>query len=125
VCVRTEQESVNATTYQQLDHQSASEAVRWEGHMSDGIGVTQGPTPLAFLSATADELLLCGNRGSFRLARSSIRRIGRGGFYPWFFGSVRIHHNVRSSPAQLEFLPRGASTRDVLARLKSLGYPVR
>jgi hypothetical protein len=116
---------VNAATYQELTHQTAGEALRWEGHMCDGVGVTQGPTPLAFLSATPDELLLCGNRGSFRFARPAVRKIGRSGFYPWFFGAIRIQHDVRNFPAQLEFLPRGTSLREVLARLKSLGYPVR
>ncbi len=46
--------------------------------MSDGVGATYGPKPLAFLSANSDELLLSGNRGTFRLPRASFLKLGRG-----------------------------------------------
>ena len=92
--------------------------------MCDGIASTYGPTPLAFLSATADELLLCGNRGSFRLPRAAIRKIGRGGFYPWFFSAVRIHHSMSNYPVELQFKPLQATPVEVRAQLKAMGYPV-
>jgi hypothetical protein len=110
--------------YQIFTHATAIEPLRWDGHMSDGVGATYGPTPLAFLSATPDEILLCGNRGSFRLPRGDIRRISRSGLYPWFFSAVRIHHQLASAPDRLEFKPMGATARDVLTRLQGLGLPV-
>jgi hypothetical protein len=105
-------------------HQSAAGATRWDGHMCDGIASTYGPTPLAFLSATADELLLCGNRGSFRLPRAAIRKVGRGGFYPWFFSAVRVHHTMTNYPVELQFKPMQSAAGEILAQLKALGYPV-
>ena len=90
--------------------------------MSDGVAATYGPSPLAFLSARSDELLLCGNRGSFRLPRPAVRKLGRGGFYPWFFSSLRIHHTLSSYPAELQFKPMQASVREILQQLHALGY---
>jgi hypothetical protein len=106
-----------------LTHNSAAVPVRWEGHMCDDVGCTYGATPLAFLSATSEELLLCGNRGSFRFSRETIRKLGRGKMYPWFFAAVRIHHDVPNIPRNLQFKPIGVRAREVLARLKELGYP--
>lgn len=111
------------SNYETLAHGAGAEPVRWDGDMSDGVGYTYGDPP-SFLSATADELLLCGNRGSFRLPRSAIRKIGRGRFYPWLFRAVRLHHDIRSYPDELQFKPRGAQPGEVLQRLKALGYPV-
>lgn len=91
--------------------------------MADDVGSTYGPDPLAFLSATADEILLCGNRGSFRLPRAALRGIGRGGFYPWFFRAVRLQHAVAGYPRELQFKPLGVAPREVLERLRALGYP--
>jgi len=93
--------------------------------MCDGVAATYGPTPLAFLSASFDELHLSGTRGNFRLPRSAIRKLGRGKFYPWLFSAVRIHHEVRNYPEELQFKPMGIHSREVLAKLKELGYPVR
>ena len=96
---------------------------RWEGHMSDGVGATYGPKPLAFLNANSDELLLSGNRGTFRLPRASVLKLGRGSMYPWCFGGIRIRHNISNFPADLQFKPMGARSRDILDRLRALGYP--
>jgi hypothetical protein len=98
---------------------------RWEGHMADDVGSTYGHTPMAFLAVRRDTLLLSGNRGTFRFAREEVTRVGRGGFYPWFFGAVRIHHRVLRFPAELQFKPLGAKPAEVIARLRELGYPVR
>lgn len=97
---------------------------KWEGHMADNVGATYGHAPMAFLAANAETLLLSGNRGTFRIARSDVVRIGRGGFYPWFFRAVRIRHRVASFPDELQFKPLDAQLADVLAKLKALGYPV-
>jgi hypothetical protein len=105
-------------------HQTnASSAVRWEGHMADDVGATYGPEPLAFLSATAEELFLGSSRGQFRLPRASIKKVGRGNMYPWCFCAVRLHHTVDGVPAQLQFKPLGVHWREVLAQLHGLGYP--
>lgn len=97
---------------------------RWEGHMSDGVGATYGPEPMAFLSATATELVLSGPRGTFPLARAHVMKLGRGRMYPWFFAGIRIHHKAPKCPEELQFKPMGAQTRDIFAQLRSLGYPV-
>jgi hypothetical protein len=97
---------------------------RWEGHMSDGVGATYGVAPMASLQGNAEHLVLAGSRGTFNLPRTSIRKLGRGGFYPWFFRGVRIHHNVPQFPAELVFRPLGAREADLFARLRKLGYPV-
>jgi hypothetical protein len=93
--------------------------------MADDIAATYGPDPLATLTATADELFLVGTRGTFRLPRTAITGIGRGNFYPWFFGAVRIHHTVAGYPDSLQFKPLTVKPRDVIAELRALGYPVR
>lgn len=101
----------------------ADAVCRWDGHMSDGIGHTYGLTPMASLSANADELLLSGSRGTFRISRSLVTKLGRGKFYPWFFGAVRIHHDIPGYPDELQFKPTGASLSEVRSRLQALGYP--
>lgn len=92
--------------------------------MADDIGATYGPEPLAFLDATAGGLHLCGNRGSYRVARDAVVKIGRGNLYPWCFSSVRIHHRLPQFPRELQFKPLDARPREVLDRLRALGYPV-
>ncbi|MFM9078710.1 MAG: hypothetical protein ACKOTE_01015 [Opitutaceae bacterium] len=101
----------------------ASTALRWEGHMSDGVGCTYGLEPLAHLTADPEHLTLAGNRGNFRLPRAAITRLGRGGFYPWFFGGIRIRHTVANFPDELVFKPMNVRERDILSRLRELGYP--
>jgi hypothetical protein len=92
--------------------------------MSDGVGSTYGLEPMAFLAAEPDHLLLSGNRGTFRLPRATVVKLGRGGLYPWFFHGIRIRHNVASFPDELVFKPMGAKECDILVRLRMLGYPV-
>lgn len=91
--------------------------------MADDVGATDGPEPMATLEATASELVLAGNRGTFRLRREEVTRIGRGGFYPWLFGALRIRHGVARFPSELQFKPLDATVPAVRAALKSLGYP--
>lgn len=91
--------------------------------MADDVASTYGPEPLASLTATAHELVLSGTRGTFRVPRSAVTRLGRGNFYPWFFSALRIHHSVPGYPENLQFKPQPGHWRDVVARLKSLGYP--
>jgi hypothetical protein len=98
---------------------------RWNGHMADDVGATYGQEPLAFLNATADELLLSGNRGTFRFPRAAIVKIARGRMYPWLFSAVRFQHTVPGFPVDLQFKPLDATPRQVLDGLRSLGYPVR
>lgn len=100
-------------------------ALHWPGHMADDVGATYGQEPMAFLNASPTELLLSGNRGTFRLPRTAVVKIRRGGMYPWFFGSVRLHHSVPGFPVDLQFKPLGTTPRAVLDALKRLGYPAR
>lgn len=79
---------------------------------------------MAFLSATATELVLTGTRGNFILARTQVVKLGHGRMYPWFFAGIRIHHQVSEYPEELQFKPLGARTRDIFAQLRTLGYPV-
>lgn len=102
---------------------TAHALVRWEGHMSDGVGTTYGAEPTAVLEAEAEELLLSGGRGTFRVPRTAITRITRGSFYPWFFGGIRIHHRAPGLPEHLLFKPMTARSREILGQLQSLGYP--
>lgn len=98
--------------------------LRWEGHMCDDVGATYGHVPLAFLSATRDELWLCGNRGNYRFPRSSIRKLGRGSLYPWLFRAVGIHHTIVGYPSDLQFKPLDTAPKAILRQLEQLGYPV-
>ena len=100
-------------------------ALHWSGHMADDVGATYGQEPMAFLNATATELLLSGNRGTFRLPRSAVVKVRRGGMYPWFFRAVRLHHTVPGFPVELQFKPLDTTPRTVLDALKRLGYPAR
>lgn len=97
--------------------------IKWHGHMADDVGSTYGPEPLATLTATANELVLSGTRGTFRMPRAAVARLCRGKMYPWFFSAMRIKHTVSGYPEDLQFKPQPGHWRDVLARLKSLGYP--
>jgi len=91
--------------------------------MSDGVAATFGPVPGAVLTANTDELWLKGNRGDFRIPRSAVVKIGRGGFYPWFFRGVGIRNNVKGFPAFLQFTPMDGKDRAIRDQLKSLGFP--
>jgi hypothetical protein len=97
--------------------------IKWPGHMADDVASTFGPEPMATLIATPDELVLSGTRGTFRVPRSAVVRLGRGKMYPWLFSALRIHHSVTGYPGALQFKPQPGNWRDVLVRLKSLGYP--
>ena len=92
--------------------------------MADDIAATYGPEPLANLTATAETLTLTSTRGNFRVPRASVRKLGRGTFYPWLFAAIRIHHTVRGYPRSLQFKPLGLKPRDVLMKLQELGYPI-
>lgn len=96
---------------------------RWEGHMSDDVAATFGPEPMAFLSATRDEIVLSGTRGTYRLSRSNIVKIRRGKMYPWFFSGVRLQHRVEGFPSTLQFQPSKQHWREVAQALRELGYP--
>lgn len=91
--------------------------------MADDIAATDGPEPLANLTATAEFLSLSGTRGNFRVPRAAVTKLGRGNFYPWFFGAVRIHHTVSGYPRSLQFKPLGVKPSEVTAKLRELGYP--
>lgn len=96
---------------------------KWPGHMANDVAATFGPDPFATLTATPEELVLSGTLGTFRVPRSAVKRIGRGTLYPWFFGAVRIHHDIPGFPHNLQFKPIGLKPREVSAELKALGYP--
>jgi hypothetical protein len=91
--------------------------------MSDGIGTTGGPGPGAVLCANTDELWLKGRRGDFHLPRNAVVRIGRSRLYPWFFRGISIRHNVPGFPSDLKFGPWTDKSGELLAQLKSLGFP--
>ncbi len=104
-------------------HSSKLAPQRWDGHMSDDVAATFGPEPMAFLSATPDEIVLSGSRGTYRIPRSAVVKVGRGKMYPWFFSGVRLHHSVKNFPATLQFKPSGQPWREVAHALRELGYP--
>jgi hypothetical protein len=91
--------------------------------MADDVGNTYGAEPLASLTATADLLVLHGTRGTFRIPKAAVLKLGRGKMYPWMFKGVRIHHRIHGISADLQFLPLDGNWREVQARLKALGYP--
>lgn len=96
---------------------------RWSGHMSDDVAATYGPEPLASLSATANELVLAGSRGTYRIPRTAVTKVGRGRLYPWFFAGLRIHHTAPDLPDELQFKPMGPHRDAVKSALRELGYP--
>ena len=91
--------------------------------MHNGVGTTGGPVPGATLTATADELQIKGSLGDFRIPRTAMTKLHRGSLYPWFFQGVRIRHRIAGYPNTLLFQPIECSTRELLARLRALGFP--
>lgn len=92
--------------------------------MADDVAATFGPEPMAYLCATADELVLSGSRGTYQIPRGAVTRIGRGKLYPWFFSAVRIHHSMSKFPRDLQFKPLGLNWREVVKALGEIGFPV-
>ncbi|HVU33422.1 MAG TPA: hypothetical protein VHE61_08300 [Opitutaceae bacterium] len=97
--------------------------VKWNGRLYATTGMAERCCP-AFLAATTDELLLSGPSGEFRFPIRAIRKLGRGGINPWFFGSIRVHHAIADYPRSLQFRPTYARVADVLRELSIQGYPV-
>ncbi|ACB75418.1 hypothetical protein [Opitutus terrae] len=106
-------------------HSPAPATDQWHGHVSDDVSATSGPLPKASLTATDHELVIVGPRTTYRVERTAVTRIGRGQLYPWLFGGLRIRHNVPGLSAELQFKPLGCPAREVLQRLRTLGYPVQ
>ena len=92
--------------------------------MSNGLGATYGIPPMAWLQASPTQIVLSGPLGTFTLPLTAIVRIGRGRMYPWFFAGIRIHHRDPKCPEELQFKPLGVPTREIIVRLRALGYPV-
>lgn len=118
---------MNATqpkSYHAEPNTDGSTQLSWSGHMADDIAATYGPDPLANLTATADFLHLTSTRGNFRMPRAAVTRLGCGNFYPWFFAAMRIHHTVSGYPRSLQFKPLGLKPRELMTKLRELGYPV-
>ena len=95
-----------------------------KGHMYNGVGTTYGPVPGATLTASADELWIKGNLGDFHIPRAAVTKLQRGSLYPWFFRGVRIQHRIAGIPAVLRFNAMSGSTRELLAQLGALGFPI-
>jgi hypothetical protein len=91
--------------------------------MADDVGATFGVEPMASLAATRDEIVLSGTRGTYRVPRTAVTKIGRGKMYPWFFAGIRIHHTMGTISRELQFKPLGGDWREVLRGLRDLGYP--
>lgn len=91
--------------------------------MADDVAATTGAEAGAVLQATADELWLKGKRGDFRIPRAAVLKVGRGGFYPWFFKGIRIRHSLPKLPANLQFTAISVKTAGLIAELGALGYP--
>ena len=116
--------ALDANLLKQFTVAAEDGSLTWAGHMADDISATDGPEPMAKLSATTEALELMSTRGNFRVPRSAITKLGRGKFYPWFFAAIRIHHSASGVPRTLQFKPLGLKPRDVFEKLRSLGYPV-
>jgi hypothetical protein len=114
---------MNAAQSSPNNFESTSQ-LSWPGHMADDIAATYGPEPMANLTATAESLNVSSTRGNFRVPRTAVTKLGRGNFYPWFFSAIRIHHTVQGYPRSLQFKPLGLKPREVLMKLRDLGYPV-
>ena len=99
------------------------DSLRWDGHMADDVGATFGVEPLASLTATRDEIVVSGTRGTYHIPRRAVTKIGRGKMYPWFFAGIRIHHTMEAVPRELQFKPLDSHWREVRRRLGELGYP--
>jgi len=110
---------------QQISAPPAPGELKWPGHMADDVGATYGHEALAALTATADQLVLSGTRGHYRIPRSAVTKVGRASMYPWFFSGLRIHHGSASLPRELQFKPQPGNWREIAAQLKTLGYPVK
>lgn len=111
-------------SYHTEPNTESSVQLSWPGHMADDVAATYGTDPLANLTAIPEFLSLTSARGDFRVPRAAVTKLGRGNFYPWFFSAVRIHHTVVGLPHSLQFKPLGLKPRDVMAKLRELGYPV-
>jgi hypothetical protein len=101
----------------------AAGEIRWNGHMTNGVGTTFGPEPMASLIATSDEIVLSGKLGVFRIPRAAVKKIRRSSLYPWFFAGVRIYHSVPTLPDELQFKPLETHRRAVIQQLATFGYP--
>lgn len=84
---------------------------------------TSGPRSRATLSVAPDGLELNGTLGRFQFSPQAVTRVQRAGLFPWFWGGLRIRHTVAKYPHLVQFCPMGARSRDILVRLRELGFP--
>ena len=86
---------------------------------------TSGPEPKATLSANAQTLELSGTLGRFSFTPQTVERLHRARLYPWIFAGFRIRHRVAAYPKLIQFCPMsGTRSREILATLKAMGYPI-
>ncbi len=104
--------------------EAANGSIQWRGQMSNDVGTTAGAKAYAILTASPEALELTGTLGTYRVPRSAVVRFYRGQLYPWFFRGFRIDHRAPDLPKNLQFCPTEARTRELLSKLKALGYPV-
>lgn len=91
--------------------------------MSDGSTATHGHAALATLTASANELIVSGQLGTFRIPRAAVTRIGRGKWYPWLFAGIVIYHKVPGCASALPSSAIGTLARGLRQKLADFGYP--
>jgi hypothetical protein len=96
----------------------------WQGQMCTGLLSTKGPGPSGKLVAGPERLELRGLLGNFVFRREDVERVEQGGFFPWLWFGIRIHHNVAEYPKRIMFCPWLSLSRNILRHLERLGYNV-
>lgn len=99
---------------------SSFHAFAWLGQIAKESAVLDQ----ARLVANSHHLEFAVQQMVFTIPLGKVRKISRGGMYPWFFRGLRVHHSIPGYPEDLQFKAEGASFTEMKLKLAALGYPI-
>jgi hypothetical protein len=93
-----------------------------KGAAMAGGSTTHGVGSDGTLTVTAECLRIESGVGSFSFRPDDVLLVTRSGFIPWFWGGIRVTHQVPAYPSDIGFFPRKLSSGDLIKLLQKYGF---
>ena len=98
------------------------DSLHWRGRTHFGWPWGSTGREQDILSVDEERLTLTSTLGELRFRSEAVLRVERAGLIPCLWRGIRIAHRLRHYPDRVGFVPESASSKEVLERLKALGY---